>query len=69
MIEQTFNRQGSLCLACGGRGAFFASEQPKRYKIVVMSRGMWCPPLSFGRYVYKILLEIVWTNCGNSNGY
>ena len=33
LIEQTFNREDSLCLACGGRGAFFTSEQPKRYKL------------------------------------
>ena len=33
MIEQTFNRKGSLYLACNDKNAFFSSEQPKRYKL------------------------------------
>ena len=33
LIEQTFNREGSLCLACNDKNAFFTSEQPKRYKL------------------------------------
>ena len=32
-IEQTFNREGSLYLACNDNNAFFTSEQPKRYKL------------------------------------
>ena len=32
LIEQTFNREVSLYLACNDRNAFFTSEQPKRYK-------------------------------------
>ena len=32
-IEQTFNRKGSLYLACNDKNAFFTSEQPKRYKL------------------------------------
>ena len=32
LIEQTFNREGSLYLACNDKNAFFTSEQPKRYK-------------------------------------
>ena len=32
-IEQTFNREGSLYLACNDKNAFFTSEQPKRYKL------------------------------------
>ena len=31
LIEQTFNREGSLNLACNDKNAFFTSEQPKRY--------------------------------------
>ena len=31
LIEQTFNREGSLFLACNDKNAFFTSEQPKRY--------------------------------------
>ena len=33
LIEQTFNREGSLSLACNDKNAFFTSEQPKRYKL------------------------------------
>ena len=33
IIEQTFNREGSLYLACSDKNAFFTSEQPKRYKL------------------------------------
>ena len=33
LIEQTFNREGSLYLACNDKNAFITSEQPKRYKL------------------------------------
>ena len=33
LIEQTFNREGFLYLACNYNNAFFTSEQPKRYKL------------------------------------
>ena len=33
LIEQTFNREGSLYLACNDKNAFFTSEQPKRYQL------------------------------------
>ena len=33
LIEQTFNREGSLYLACNDKNAFLTSEQPKRYKL------------------------------------
>ena len=29
LVENTFQREGSPCLACGGGGAFFASEEPE----------------------------------------
>ena len=32
LTEQTFNREGSLYLACNDKNAIFTSEQPKRYK-------------------------------------
>ena len=32
LIEQKFNRENSLYLACNYKNAFFTSEQPKRYK-------------------------------------
>ena len=33
LIEQIFNREGSLYLACNDKNAVFTSEQPKRYKL------------------------------------
>ena len=33
LIEQTFNREGSLYVACNDKNALFTSEQPKRYKL------------------------------------
>ena len=33
LIEQTFNREGSLYLVCNDKNAFVTSEQPKRYKL------------------------------------
>ena len=33
LIEQSFNREGSLYLACNDKNAIFTSEQPKRYKL------------------------------------
>ena len=33
LIEQTFNRDDSLYLACNDLNAFYTSEQPKRYKL------------------------------------
>ena len=33
LIEQTFNREGSLYFACNDKNAFFTSEQHKRYKL------------------------------------
>ena len=32
-IEQKFNREGSLYLACNDKMPFFTSQQPKRYKL------------------------------------
>ena len=33
LIEQIFNRECSLYLACNDKNAFFTSEQPKQYKL------------------------------------
>ena len=33
LIERTFQREGSLCLACKDRNAFFTSEEHKRYTL------------------------------------
>ena len=31
LVGGAFQREGSPCLACGDRGAFFASEEPEKY--------------------------------------
>ena len=33
LIERTFQREGSLYLACNDRNAFFTSEEHKRYTL------------------------------------
>ena len=44
LIEQTFNREGWLYLACNDKNAFFTSEQPKQYKL-------WsCPKMCYALY-------------------
>ena len=53
LIEQTFNREGSLYLACNDKNAFFTSEQPKRYKL------RSCQKMCDAQYIYKITLEIL----------
>ena len=58
LIEQTFNREGSLYLACNDKNAFFTSEQPKRYKL--WSCQKMCDALNYLlEYKYKIWLEII----------
>ena len=70
-IEQTFNRKGSLYLACYDRNAFFTSEQPKRYKL--WSCQKMCDALHylldnifirFGSKLYRQIVGIpMGTNC------
>ena len=71
LIEQTFNREGSLYLACNDKKAFFTSEQPKRYKL--WSCQKMCDALHyllenvFIRFGSKLYREVVGipmgTNC------
>ena len=71
LIEQTFNREGSLYLACYDKNAFFTSEQPKRYKL--WSCQKMCDALhyllanTFIRFGLKLYRQIVGipmgTNC------
>ena len=71
LIEQTFNREGSLYLACNDKNALFTSEQPKRYKL--WSCQKMCDALHylldniFIRFGYKLYRQIVGipmgTNC------
>ena len=72
LIEQTFNREGSLYLACNDKNVFFfTSEQPKRYKM--WSCQKMCDALHypldnifirFGSKLYTQILGIpMVTNC------
>ena len=71
LIEQTFNREGSLYLAYNDKNAFFTSEQPKRYKL--WSCQKMCDALHylldnifirFGSKLYKQIVGIpMGTNC------
>ena len=68
LIEQTFNREGSLYLACNDKNAFFTSEQPKRYKL--WSCQKMCDALNylldniFIRFGSKLYRQIVGTPMG-----
>ena len=71
LIEQTFNREGSLYLACNYKNAFFTSEQPKRYNLCSFQK--MCDALHylldnifirFGSKVYRQIVGIpIGTNC------
>ena len=71
LIGQTFNREGSLYLACNNENAFSTSEQPKRYEL--WSCQKMCDALhylfdnifiSFGSKLYRQILGIpMGTNC------
>ena len=71
LIEQTFNREGSLYLACNDKYGFFTSEQPKRYKLWSCER--MCDALhdllgnvfiGFGSKLYRqIVGHPMGTNC------
>ena len=71
LIEQTFNREGSLYLACNDKNAFFTSEQTKRYKL--WSCQKMCDGLlyrldnifiRFGSKLYRQIVGIqMGTNC------
>ena len=73
LIEQTFNREGSLYLACNDKNAFFTSEQPKRYKL--WSCQKMCDALHylfdntfirFGSKLYRQIVGIpMGTNCAD----
>ena len=62
LIKQTFNREGSLYLACNEQRAFFTSEQPKRFKLRSCQK-VCDAPLPFKQYIYNIWVKIVLTNC------
>ena len=70
LIEQTFNREGLLYLACNDKNAFFTSEQPKRYKL--WSCQKMCDALHylldniFIRFGSKLYIQIVGIPMGTS---
>ena len=70
LIQQTFNREGSLYSACNNKNAFFTSEQPNRYKL--WSCQKMCDALQslddtfirFGSKLYRQTVGIpMGTNC------
>ena len=71
LIEQPFNREGSLYFACDEKCAFFTSEQPKRFKL--WSCQKVCDALHypldnifirFGSKLYRRIIGIpIGTNC------
>ena len=73
LIEQTFNREGSLYLACNDKNAFFTPEQPKRYTL--WSCQKMCDALHyfldnifirFGSKLYRQIVGIpIGTNCAS----
>ena len=65
LIEQTFNRGGSLYLACNDKNAFFTFEQPKQYKLWLCQK--MCDVLHylfdnifirFGSKLYRQIVDI-----------
>ena len=69
LIEQTFNRQGSLYLACNDKNALFTSEQPKRYKLWSCQKMSDALRFLLKSNVFKIWLEIIEKKCKHFNGY
>ena len=71
LIEQTFNRESSIYLACNDKNAFFTSEQPKRYKLwscQKMCDAVHCLLdnlfIRFGSKLYRQIVGIpMGTNC------
>ena len=71
LIEITFQREGSLYLACNDRNAFFTSEKPKKYHAWLVQNV--CDALTFlldnffiqfGTKLYRQVVGIPWcTNC------
>ena len=71
LIEQTFNREGSLYLACNDKNAFLLLNKPKRYKL--RSCQKMCDALHylldnifirFGSKLYRLIVGIpMGTHC------
>ena len=68
---QTFNREGSLYMACNDKNAFFNSERPKRYKLWSCQKMCGAPHylldnifIRFGSKLYRqIVGNPMGTNC------
>ena len=71
IIEQTFNREGSLYLVCNEKRTLFASEQPKRSRLWSCQKVCDAPHsildnifISFGSKLYRHIVGIPMdTNC------
>ena len=71
LIEKPFNRDGSLCLVCNDRNAFFTSEKPKTYHAWscqnVCDALTFLLDISFIRFSTKLYRQVVGipmgTNC------
>ena len=68
LIERTFQRDGSLYIACNDRNAFFTSDAVRNYNL--WSRQKMCEALTFLLdNIYIRFGSIIWTNCRYSYGY
>ena len=59
LIEQTFNRKGSLYLACNDKNAFFTSEQPKRYKLWSCQKCVMRSIILWSIYLYDLVKNYI----------
>ena len=78
LIERTFQREGSLYIACNDKKAFFTSEAVRNYNLSVRNYNLWscqkvCEALTFlldniyirfGSKLYRQIVGIpMGTNC------
>ena len=69
LIEQTFNREGSLYLACNDKMPFLLLNNLSDINYGHVRKCVMCSIIFWTIYIIKIWLEIVLTNCRYSNGY
>ena len=54
-FKKTFNKEGSLYLACKEKHTFFHFLNNLKILFVVISESLLCSPLYFGQYIFKNL--------------
>ena len=69
LIEQTFNGEGSLYLACNDKNASFTSEQPKRYKLWSCQKMYDALHYLLYNIFVRFCSKLYKKNCRFSNGY